>query len=245
MHISSISFTSLFIQMRQAGENIASGTAFLALSAKGPVLITNRHNVTGLNNLTGDPINGRIPDEVIIVHNKKGSLGTWIYTQEPLYNGKRPLWLEHPVLGSTADFVALPLTQINDVEIYPYTLANHIPIKVSPSDRVDIIGFPFGKTGGGSLPIWVTGFIATEPEIDYDNLPVFLIDSRTRPGQSGSPVISYRNSGTIILEDDRLAVAPPAAMRFLGIYSGRINPQSDLGMVWKAEAIKKLVESIV
>lgn len=32
--------------------------------------------------------------------------------------------------------------------------------------------------------------------------------------------------------------------RFIGIYSGRINSQSDLGMVWKASAIEQLVSSI-
>jgi hypothetical protein len=32
--------------------------------------------------------------------------------------------------------------------------------------------------------------------------------------------------------------------RFLGIYSGRINKDSDIGIVWKAEAIRELIESV-
>ena len=32
--------------------------------------------------------------------------------------------------------------------------------------------------------------------------------------------------------------------RFLGIYSGRINLESDLGIVWKASAIAELLDSI-
>jgi hypothetical protein len=34
------------------------------------------------------------------------------------------------------------------------------------------------------------------------------------------------------------------ATKFLGIYSGRVNAESDLGIVWKASAIKELVEAI-
>lgn len=32
--------------------------------------------------------------------------------------------------------------------------------------------------------------------------------------------------------------------RFLGVYSGRINPESDIGIVWKATALAQLVSAI-
>ncbi len=32
--------------------------------------------------------------------------------------------------------------------------------------------------------------------------------------------------------------------KFIGIYSGRINSESDIGIVWKASAIQKLVQSL-
>lgn len=40
------------------------------------------------------------------------------------------------------------------------------------------------------------------------------------------------------------AVMNRPAVRFIGIYSGRINQESDLGYVWKAAAIQELIESI-
>jgi hypothetical protein len=99
--------------------------------------------------------------------------------------------------------------------------------------------------GGGSLAIWATGFMATEPEIDYNNQPTFLIDCSARPGQSGSAVIAHRNGGMVAIEGGGTAAFSGAVTRFLGIYSGRINEQSDLGIVWKASSIKELVDSIV
>jgi len=242
------SVKSLFLQIRFNGQNLATGTGFIANAPRGAVLITNRHNVTGLNNVTGQPLspNGTIPNEILILHNRLNNLGHWVTRQEQLLNNGTPLWIEHPTLGASVDFVALPLTQLNDVAIYDYTLGVGDPqILVAPSDTVSVIGFPFGIAGGGALAIWATGFMATEPMIDHNNLPTFLIDCRARPGQSGSAVVAHRNGGSVAMENGGASIFGGPVTRFLGIYSGRINEQSDLGIVWKATAIKQLVDSII
>jgi plasmid maintenance system killer protein len=46
------------------------------------------------------------------------------------------------------------------------------------------------------------------------------------------------------LEDGSSAVYNGPVTRFLGVYSGRVNEQSDLGFVWKAQALSELVDSI-
>lgn len=81
--------------------------------------------------------------------------------------------------------------------------------------------------------MWVQGTIATEPELDFDGLPRFLIDSRTRQGQSGSPVLAYYSGGAVPMADGSTAIMGGPMEQFLGVYSGRINDQSDLGYVWK------------
>lgn len=233
--------------MRLNGQNLGTGTGFVANAPRGPVLITNRHNVTGRNNNTGQVLSptGHTPDEIVVLHNRLNHLGQWVARNEPLFNNGTPLWIEHPTLGATVDFVALPLTQLNDVQLYPYTLGVGDPqILVAPSDTVSVLGFPFGIAGGGALAIWATGFMATEPDIDHNNLPTFLIDCRARPGQSGSAVIAHRNGGSVPTEDGGSAMFGGPVTKFLGIYSGRINEQSDLGIVWKASAIRQLVDSI-
>jgi len=96
-------------------------------------------------------------------------------------------------------------------------------MKWGPSDFVNVIGFPFGWTGGGALGIWVQGAIATEPEVDYDGLPRFLIDSRTRMGQSGSPVTIYKRSGWVTLVDRGPYMVHNPLTLLLGIYSSRLS----------------------
>jgi len=240
------SIQSLLIQMQFRETPISTGTAFVMQAPRCPVLITNRHNVTGCHPDTGQPLSstGVVPDSIVIIHNRKDNLGEWVKRTEPLYEGKTPRWKEHPTIGKEVDFVALPLTQLDDVELYPYDVTG-TQIRIGPADIVSVIGFPFGLQAGGSLAVWATGFVASEPGINYLGLPVFLIDCRSRPGQSGSAVIAYRNGGAIPMEDGSTAVITNPVWRLLGIYSGRINEQSDLGIVWKAIAIEELVNTIV
>jgi hypothetical protein len=242
------SVQSLLIQMRFSGQPLSTGTAFVVNGQHGPLLITNRHNVTGRRQDDDQPLSktGGIPNEIQILHNVSGKLGYWFGVVEPILDANdSPLWKEHPVHGRNVDFVALPLTNINNVQIYPYDLNNTGPdIFVGPSDSVSVVGFPFGIQAGGSLAVWATGFMASEPDIDFSNLPIFLIDCRSRQGQSGSAVIAHRSGGGVAMRNGGTAIFSGPVTKFLGIYSGRINAESDLGIVWKASAIKELVDRI-
>ncbi len=241
------SVQSLYIELRFNETTLSSWTGFIANSPSWPVLLTNRHNVTGRNNTTGELLNSLwwVPNKIIILQNKAWSLGQWVVKNEQLFKNDIPRWIEHPTLWPQADFVALPLTDTEGVDLYPYHLwINERQIKVAPSENISVVGFPFGLTGGWALAIWVTGFMATELDINQFNLPIFLIDCRARKGQSGSAVIAHRNWWTVAMEDWSSGIFWGPITRFLGIYSGRVNEESDLGIVWKASAIKELVDSI-
>ena len=60
------SIRPIYIEMYFGGTILASGTAFFVNSAKGPIFITNRHNVTGRHQDTHEPLNqnGGIPDNI-------------------------------------------------------------------------------------------------------------------------------------------------------------------------------------
>jgi hypothetical protein len=48
----------------------------------------------------------------------------------------------------------------------------------------------------------------------------------------------------IALEDGSSAAYNGPVAQFIGIYSGRVNKESDIGIVWKAAAIQQLLESL-
>lgn len=244
-NINKPSTQSLLIEMQFNGQPLSTGTAFVVNTpTKGPHLITNRHNVTGRHQESGALLSktGGIPSDIKINHNRKGFSGQWVQRTEALHINGKPRWVEHPALGPKADFIALPLSQLTDVELYPYDPVNPGPaIQVGPADSVSVIGFPFGITAGGFFAVWATGFLASEPDINFNNLPIVLVDCRSRQGQSGSPVLAYRAGGAVAMKNGGSSIFSGPVEKFIGIYSGRINDESDLGIVWKAEAIADLI----
>jgi hypothetical protein len=242
---------SLAVVVRANGNDIAKATAFVVIHDDAHYLVTNWHITAGRNPETGSPLakTAAVPDELAVLHHVAGKPLHWEHKPQPLYDDAGdPLWLEHPVHGRRVDVVALPLTQTNGIQLFPYDPTSPGPsIVFGPSNAVSIIGFPFGRSGGGGLGIWVQGTIATEPSVDYEDeehggvpLPCLLVDSRTREGQSGSPVILYRTDGYTTEEGGTINNGVPAE-RFIGVYSGRINEESDLGFVWKAHALVEIL----
>ena len=241
------SVQSLLLEFRFQGQSLASGTGFIVNSTSGPHLVTARHNVTGRHHETGSLLSktGGVPDEVLVQHNSKARIGFWTPVSEPLLQNGLPRWKEHPSLQSRADFVALPLLHTTSVALHAVDPLNPgAPLLVGPADPVSVVGFPFGRSAGGFFAIWATGFLASEPDVDYNGLPLMLIDCRARPGQSGSPVLAYRNGGMLPTIGGGASAFTGPVWRFLGIYSGRISEQSDIGIVWKCSAIQQLVAAL-
>lgn len=241
------SLQSLYIEMFFGETRLASGTAFFVESAVGPILVTNRHNVTGRNQRTNRAMHskGGIPDKIKVLCVERTHSLSWRWVSIPLKDeNDEEIWIEHPSLGSKADFVGLRVELPDDICPFPYTVSEPAQaLLIFPSSVLSIIGFPFGQKAGGSLGVWVSGFLASEMDVDFDNQPVFLVHCRSKRGQSGSPVIAKR-SGMINYANGNI-IGNGDATEFLGIYSGRIDWRSDLGMVWKRSAIKQMIDSIV
>lgn len=245
---------SLFIEMCFGEQVLGVGTATLVAknSKSRCAVVTNRHNVTGRNQDTGACLSktGGTPDNIVIhFHCSSPHVGSWKPVKLPLYReGGEPYWIEHPELGPRADLVALNIKWGNDVLCLPYYTeqpgADRIGMLISPAEPVSVIGFPFGITTSGKLPVWATGFLAQELALVSRESPVFLIDCRSRQGQSGSPVIAFRTSGYRGVKDGKISssLSGKKAWEFLGIYSGRVNSESDLGRVWHVNALEALLD---
>jgi hypothetical protein len=239
---------SLLIELQQESAVLATGTGFFASSGPKLAFITNRHNVTGRDQNTGQPLSshGGLPTRLCVKHNRVNHEGVPFETYLELFGeSEAPLWVEHPTLGPRADVVAIPLQGLIDLPLFPYNPDSPgLEMILGPADSVSVIGFPFGLVPTGPHAVWATGFIATEPSLAYDGLPVFLIDCRTRKGQSGSPVIAYRSAGIARLKGGRSVSFTGPQSCFLGVYSGRIRGDSDIGMVWKASVVSDLLRAV-
>lgn len=80
---------------------------------------------------------------------------------------------------------------------------------------VFVLGYPKGISGGGEFPIWKRASIATEPDIQLGTLPKMLVDTATREGMLGAPVIAVARRG-VLEPEARLAGNwdPGCALRY-------------------------------
>jgi len=170
----------------------------------------------------------------------------------PLYDANDvPAWFEHPKLGRRVDAIAMPLRLPRELVAHPANQQADDNFGLLPGQDVFILGFPEGLSGGGKLPIWKRGSLSTEPYVDVDGLPKFLVDTATRRGMSGAPVIAqvsgmWAPEGSEKMGGD--SVIGRAGQKFIGIYSSREGDDEttvQLGVVWKRSAIEEIIAGSV
>jgi hypothetical protein len=246
-----LSFSSVFLEPLFGNTQLGIATGFVWEHENSHFLLTNWHVVTGLNPQTKQPIseNGTTPDFLRIWLHTVERLGKWeSYDLRLFDNQGRPLWKEHNTFKSNADVAILSLDIPDNFRLFPINRNSFDEFRVEISQDVFIIGFPRGITGAGKFPIWKRGSIASEPDVDIDKVPKILIDSMTREGMSGSPVVAqyvgvYKEYPTNPEPFDWVGTG----RKFLGIYSGRMSGQdvfeAQLGIVWKASLIEEIISS--
>ncbi len=243
--IDPLSTCSLYVEPYFNDTKLSTASAFVLFYKESYFLITNWHVVSGRDADTEKCLdkNSAIPNKLLVYFYQKNKLNTWIEQEIPLLDTEEnPMWIEHPHKNKV-DVIALPIHMNNNISIYPIDLSlKDIDILPQPGMPISILGFPFGLSAGGKFPIWKTGHLASDHDVDYDeNKPAFLIDATTKSGMSGSPVFMrtdsmYKTSnGDYVFKDG-------ITTRFLGIYAGRIHEESDIGRVWRPFLITEIME---
>ncbi len=241
--------------LKETDSIISSGTGFLYKNNASCFLITNWHVVTGRNPMTGKCLSDTlaIPDMLSTLFRDKEKPGSCKRENIDLYSDaqmKEPLWLEHPEFGNKVDVVAIKLPEFV-TESYKLYAINDIDFdsqfKEEVSDDIFVIGYPFSDITYMQLPIWKKASIASEPDINIDQLPKLLIDTATRPGLSGSPVIMQR-IGIHGMENGipKGSDIMGRIRKFTGVYSGRIGEgevMAQLGIVWKERVIHEIIDA--
>ena len=234
---------------------MVSATCFFTKREDKVFLVTNWHVVSGKNadtlqNL--DEKNGGIPNKLRIYvplseDNGVVTYGDEIYIDIDLYAEDNPVWLDRKKGDRFIDVAVIPvsvpekyaITMIEDGEEF---FNEHTGIEIT--SPLYIIGYPFGKICG-ELPIWKRSTVASEPNYQMDDdMPYFFVDTASRQGMSGSPVVLFEKRSALLMEDDKVGVH---YTKFIGIYSGRIGSEKEgdaqLGRVWKACIIDELISS--
>ncbi len=225
---------------------IGSATGFLWRDATTSqhYLVTNYHVLSGKKPITEEILDpgGKTPTSIRVFHNSE-KLGVWQSVDYPVVDTEgHPKWREHSTYGHKVDVVLLAIDLPPGTKAFAINDQQWTDLQLRPAEIVSIVGFPKGETGGGLFAIWQTGYIASEPEVDFNNLPALLVDSNAWPGNSGSPVIARRygswsnRDGSIEMRSGNSKVTD-----FIGVFSGQVG-KSEMKFVWKRSVISDILK---
>ena len=240
--IDPFSFKPVYLETYLDEQKGGVATGFIVKKDDSNYLITNWHVVTARDPLDNQPLSrtGIVDPNMLRVWFHGERLGFWLQVEVPLFNeSQEKLWFEH-CRGREIDVVAVPLEILEHVNYYDIDLAlADFDLMIYPSEAVSIIGFPEGLTSAGRFPIWKTGHIASDIDVNLDGKPMFLIDATTKSGMSGSPVIAKR----VCIYQTSRGNQIGNAVKFLGVYSGREISSSgiEVGYVWKPRVISEIL----
>ena len=247
------SLTVAKIEMfRKDGSNLmlgAIGTAFFYKLNNDSFLVTNWHNVTGINPATGKALHtrGLLPNMIRTHYKQWANAAKSVLKSQhidiSLYHNGEPVWLEHSNRGGV-DVVVIPI-QLSDFENFANEYINTVDQEAGLETYAGmdcfILGFPENLIGAANTPIWKRGSIASEPYKDYP----YYIDSATRKGMSGAPVIA-RHTGIFGMGGGKLTGNEiiGTVEKFIAIYSGRVGNDAlgfQLGTAWQSNVLDDIL----
>lgn len=247
IEVDPISPCARYLEFYFNDQYLACGTGFFVARDRRSYLVSNLHNFSGRNTFTGECLSKTlaVPNQVRFHVFKNGDLNAPILVVADLINeAGGPRYLQHFHRDSPIDIAALEV-EISSTDAMPI---NHIPqekLRIAVGASVFILGFPAGVLNRAT-PIWKGGTVASEPQIDFQGWPCFLVDSSTVKGMSGSPVILRSNH----LESPSGVIQSTSHLeRVIGIYSGRMPPvnavETSLGYVWRLHCIYEVIDQKV
>ena len=215
-------------------------------------LVTNYHVVTGNSPGSTQPRQG---DRIVFyIHKDQDDPKEVKQIALPLYSlAGTPLW-EQSTEHADADVVllALPKAAFEGIAMFVF-IDDHTrtDIRIRPTSPATLLGYPYGFSDTtNKLPVWKTGHVASEPQVDFNGKPAFLVDVSAFPGMSGSPVLAVANG---VYEDESQIMRTGRVVRLLGVFSampvvrsqtpGQADVSLQLGYVWKASLIADLARA--
>ena len=250
------------------GHVIGSATGFFWQADRESFLFTNWHVLAGRHpkRMVALHSEAAIPDEIEYVRFIDGeSYDEVVRARVSLCaEDGTPTWFQHGAYGSDVDVAAIRIprnalaeTALGERNTYTHFINEDITplqeifasvppwraVRRDMGDDMFVLGFPLGIKATGHFPIWKRASVASEMDILLDGRPAFLIDTATREGMSGAPVI--HRTFEIVNSFTGSTVRPTHVDAFVGIYSGRhigtSNEEAHLGIVWREELIREIV----
>lgn len=240
------------IVMVQGGRDVGTATGFFYLKNDVLYFVTNRHVVL-------DEAKGLRPDAFRVrLHTDPKDLTKNVDRVVPLYRDSNPTWHVHKDYARTRVDVAVVELDAKAVTagtvIKALSRSNFIPEKflITPGEDVMVIGFPRGMSDTThNLPLIRNALVSSAYGVQFQGLPMFLVDANLHPGVSGSPGMT-KPKNIWPDKDGNTNMLTGSPTYFLGVFSATLSVRVSatqeealgLGAVWYADLVEEIIASI-
>ena len=222
IELNHFSLTTIPLEQYFNNTRLGQGTGFVWKQREQHYLVTNWHVLSMRDFFTGANLRkdaGR-PNRLRTLFNiQTGSFAKERRDIAIRDSDDRPLWFVHQ--RKRVDVAVLPLSPGPEgVALYPLNDLANTPLRIKIGMEVFILGYPF-EIKLPAYPVWKRGSIASEPDLVRLVDDYILVDTASRPGMSGAPVIRQSRTNHL-LETGDVAMTPNTLTKFIGVYSGRL-----------------------
>lgn len=257
-------FTTARIQAEsEAGSSVGTGFVYAVETDQGTghFLVTNKHVLHGAKAITVNMVRaaGDFPALGQATRITLGEFSADGWHGHPDPNVDVALLPLAPVFNAMAEGGAAPFFRALSPELMA---SQELLETLDALQEVTFIGYPSGLFDTANfLPIARRGVTATPVTVDYQGVPVFLIDAAVFPGSSGSPVFLLdrgmyhaRDGGAVVGSRFAcLGILAAVHIRTVGgiveqipsVLGVRIQEPIGLGLVFRALTIDECVDALL
>jgi len=192
--------TTVRLECDLGGGRISTGTGFFFSfrindETHIPLIVTNKHVIEG----------SKVGAFVVTRRAADGSPVIGSHETIRLDNFES-LWIKHP--ENDVDLAVFPLAPLlreaeaQNIQLFILPLEeamipnDEVTSSLCDIEDITMIGYPNGIWDmKNNMPIVRRGITATNPKLDYNGLPLIVIDCACFPGSSGSPVLIFNQGG--------------------------------------------------
>jgi hypothetical protein len=246
--IDPFTLTTVPLQQYYNDIRLGQGTGFIWRVQKQYYLVTAWHVLSGCGFFTRKNLRNHAgrPNELRTLFNAQtGSFHRQQWNIKIRDDDDRPLWLVHRN-KCAADIAVLPIPARPDgvdIVFYPINLLANARLRIEIGMEAFILGYPFGIELP-AYPVWKRGSIASEPDLTRLTTNYLLVDTASRPGMCGAPVIR-RSWTNHMVEPGVVALVDTPLNKFIGVYSGRMRTnhehEAQIGLVWHGSFIEEII----
>ncbi len=116
---------------------------------------------------------------------------------------------------------------------------------VDVTEELFIPGYPQNVHDLHTQPVWKRATIASSVQMGWNNEKKFLVDSASKSGMSGAPVLYHNPRGRVSMRGKTVHMGGEVSI-LAGVYVGRVGVNKDqdpqIGIVWHSDVIDEIID---